>query len=66
MNKTESRHADRRRDGESRCVRDGAGLDPRFDLTKAYWVIAESAAAIRGRIARLGGVGESCDRWNWI
>jgi purine nucleoside permease len=39
------------------------GLDPRFDLTHAYWIVAGIAGAARTRLARLGGVGALGRRW---
>ena len=39
------------------------GLDPRFDLTKAYWIVAGiGGGRPGGRVAGLGGVGGSRHR----
>ena len=35
-----ARHCHRRGNGQSRGQHHGAGLDPRFDLTKRYWLVA--------------------------
>ena len=40
------------------------GLDPRFDLSHAYWIVAGIAGGMpRPRLARLGGVGAMGGGW---
>ena len=43
------------------------GLDPRFDFSRTYWIVAGiGGGESRGRLAGLGGLGRPRDRWRLI